>query len=94
MNLSNGNSPNSARHSGHVTLVTGWTLGYKCLDNVSCFSVACVRRPGLKVTINYVLSKHSLDCMCVHPALRHVTDIVWCPPLLDRTTLYPFQIQR
>ena len=45
------NSPNSTPRSGHVTLATGRTLRDKCLDNVSCFSVALVK-PGLPVTVN------------------------------------------
>ena len=73
------NSSNSAVLCSHVTWATGWTLRDKCFDNVSCFSVAWVR-PGLLMTVNYVISKHSLDCMHVHP------DSVWWPPLLDRIT--------
>ena len=82
------NSPNSAPHSGHVTFALGWTLRDKCSDNFPCFSVAMVR-PGLPLTAidcHLVLSKHSLDCMHVHPALDHVTNSVWCPPLPDRIT--------
>ena len=55
------------------------------MGNVSCFSVAWVRS-GMPMTVNLELSKHRLDCMCVHPALSHVTDSVWCPLLLDRIT--------
>ena len=45
------NGPNSALFSGHVTLITGWTLRDKCLDNVFCFSGVWVR-PGLPMTVN------------------------------------------
>ena len=85
VNLTITNSPNSAPHSSHVTLFTGWILRDKCLDSFFCFSVVWIK-PGLPTTANLVLSKHSLDCMHVHPVLSHVTNSVWCPPLLDRIT--------
>ena len=68
-----------------MTRATVRTLWDKCLDNVSCLSVAWVR-PSLTMTANWVLSKHSLDCRGVNPVLSHVTDSALCLPLLDRIT--------